>query len=191
MDIDQTNGNLFFVFYDRRNYSDNLTDVYIAYSDDGGNNITNKRISESPFNPNSGIFFGDYTNIVAHNNIIRPIWTRLHNNQLSIWTDVTPSPILFAGNGATQQVNNVINYPNPASAISYVSFKLHEEATVSINIYNAQGSMVYTVMENQTKGYGKYIIPMNLTEINLADGNYFCKLTVNGTSKTLKMIVVE
>jgi len=191
MDIDQTNGNLFFVFYDRREYTGNQTDVYIAYSDDGGNTITNKRISESPFTPNAGVFFGDYTNIVAHNNIVRPIWTRLNGGQLSIWTDVTPSPILFAGNGAEQQINNVVQYPNPASEISYVSFKLHEESNVSIDLFDVQGRKVYTVMNNKIKGYGKYIIPMNLNEMNLANGSYFCKLTVNGESKTLKMIVVE
>lgn len=36
MDIDQTKGNLYFVFYDRRAYSDNRTDVFIAISNDGG-----------------------------------------------------------------------------------------------------------------------------------------------------------
>ncbi len=190
MDIDQTNGNLFFVFYDRRAYSSNQTDVYLAYSVDGGTTITNKRISESPFTPNSGVFFGDYTNIVVHDNIVRPIWTRLNGGQLSIWTDVTPSPILFAGNGAAQ-VNEVVQYPNPASEISYVSFKLHEESQVSIDLFDMQGRKVYTVMKNETKGYGKYIIPMNLSEMKLANGSYFCKLTVNGTSKTLKMIVIE
>ena len=191
MDIDQTNGNLFFVFYDRRDYTNNQTDVYLAYSIDGGNTITNKRISESPFTPNSGVFFGDYTNIVAHDNIIRPIWTRLDTNQLSIWTDVTPSPILFAGNGAVQHENDIMQYPNPASNISYVSFKLHEESQVSIDLFDVQGKKVYTVMNNETKGYGKYIIPINLSELNLANGSYFCKLTMNGISKTLKMIVIE
>lgn len=191
MDIDQTNGNLFFVFYDRRNYADTKTDVYLAYSDDGGTTLVNKRISESPFTPNAGVFFGDYTNIVAHDNIIRPIWTRLDNSQLSIWTDVTPSPILFSGNGAEQQVNNIVQYPNPASEISYVSFKLHEKSRVSIDLFDAQGSKVYTVMDNETKGYGKYIVPIHLSETNLVQGNYFCILTVNGISKTLKMIVIK
>ncbi len=30
MDIDQTNGHLYFIFYDRRAYLDNQTDVYMA-----------------------------------------------------------------------------------------------------------------------------------------------------------------
>jgi len=51
MDIDQTNGNLYFVFYDRRTYTDNQTDVYMAISTDGGTNFSNVKISESPFSP--------------------------------------------------------------------------------------------------------------------------------------------
>ena len=191
MDIDQTNGNLFFVFYDRRAYSDNKTDVYLAYSIDGGNTIANTRISESPFNPDSGVFFGDYTNIVAHNNVVRPIWARLDTYQLSIWTDITPFPILSSGNGAEQHENTVVQYPNPASNVSYVSFKLHEESQVSMDLFDVQGKKVFTVIDNETKGYGKYIIPINLSEINLANGSYLCKLQINGVSKTLKMIVVE
>ncbi|WP_347373008.1 T9SS type A sorting domain-containing protein [Aequorivita sp. Q41] len=190
MDIDQTNGNLFFVFYDRRNYTDTNTDVYMAYSLDGGNTITNKKISESPFVPNAGVFFGDYTNIIAHNNVVRPVWTRLQGAELSIWTDVTPFT-LSVEDETTQQIHDAVQYPNPASNISYVSFKLHEEATVSIDLFDAQGRNVYTVINNETKGYGKYIIPINLSEINLTNGSYFCKLTVNGASKTLKMIVIE
>lgn len=90
MDIDQVTGWLWFVFYDRRNYNDNRTDVYLAVSMDGGETFINRKISESPFLPNAGVFFGDYTNISVHNNIVRPIWTRLHGGQLSVWTDVTP-----------------------------------------------------------------------------------------------------
>lgn len=86
MTIDQTNGYLYFVFYDRRNHKGRETDVYLAVSKDGGETIENYKISESPFVPNSKIFFGDYTNISVHNGVIRPIWTRLHNNQITAHT---------------------------------------------------------------------------------------------------------
>ena len=75
MTIDQTSGYLYFVFYDRRNYSNDSTDVYMAISMDGGNTFINRKISQSPFFPNEGVFFGDYTNITANNGVIRPIWT--------------------------------------------------------------------------------------------------------------------
>jgi hypothetical protein len=84
--IDQTNGNLHIVFYDRRFYSDNNTDVFLASSADGGNTWFNERISDKPFTPTSDVFFGDYNNISVVNGTVRPIWTRLENGQLSVWT---------------------------------------------------------------------------------------------------------
>jgi hypothetical protein len=57
---------LYFVFYDRRNTANNFTDVYVARSTDGGETFTNFKVSQSSFNPTSGVFFGDYTNIAAY-----------------------------------------------------------------------------------------------------------------------------
>jgi len=191
MDIDQTNGNLFCVFYDRRNHNDSNTDVYLAYSTDGGTSFVNQQISETPFLPSSGVFFGDYTNITVHDNVVRPIWTRLHSGQLSIWTDITPFEILSANDFEVQNVNEAVQFPNPATNISYVSFKLHEFSNVSLKLYDQQGREVYTILDNDQKDYGKYIIPIHLDDLDLNAGTYLCKLVVNGNSKTLKMIVVK
>lgn len=94
MDIDQSTGYLYFVYYDRRNYTDNQTDVYLAYSLDGGETFKEEKISESPFIPSPGIFFGDYTNISVQKGVIRPIWTRLHTGQLSIYTSIIDTSLL-------------------------------------------------------------------------------------------------
>ncbi len=84
---DQTTGYLYCVFYDRRNYSDLQTDVYLAVSKDGGRSWTNEKISEKPFTPNPNVFFGDYNHIDAHKGIVRPIWTRYDKGgRTSIWT---------------------------------------------------------------------------------------------------------
>jgi len=84
--IDQSNGRLYCVFYDRRNYKDAQTDVYLAYSDNGGESFTNIKVNEKPFLPSKGVFFGDYINIVAQDNIVRPIWMSLHKNKMAVWT---------------------------------------------------------------------------------------------------------
>lgn len=86
MDVDDVTGHIYIVFYDRRHHIDENTDVYLAYSSDGGRTFTNKLISESPFKPTPDVFFGDYNDISAHNGVIRPIWTRLDGNQLSVNT---------------------------------------------------------------------------------------------------------
>ncbi|HKK37815.1 MAG TPA: sialidase family protein, partial [Cryomorphaceae bacterium] len=88
MDIDQTNGNLWFVYHDRRNHEDIGTDVYVAVSQDSGLSFKESKISESPFYPNPKIFFGDYNNIDVHGNVVRPVWTRLDKKQLSVRTAI-------------------------------------------------------------------------------------------------------
>ncbi len=88
MTIDQTTGVLYFVFYDRRNTSNNLTDVYVARSTDGGETFDNFKVSESSFNPSSSIFFGDYTNIAAMNKMVYPIWMRLDTGTLTVWSAI-------------------------------------------------------------------------------------------------------
>lgn len=84
--IDQANGNLYVVFYDRRNHADEKTDVYVAMSTDGAKTFKNLKVSAAPFTPNPNVFFGDYNHISAHNGIVRPIWTRLDKGKLSVWT---------------------------------------------------------------------------------------------------------
>jgi hypothetical protein len=86
--IDQTNGRIYCVFYDRRNYQDSRTDVYLAYSDDGGETFNNVIVNEKSFSPSKYVFFGDYINIVAHNNIVRPIWMSMNNGTTAVWTAI-------------------------------------------------------------------------------------------------------
>lgn len=85
---DPITGYLYSVFYDRRNYDDLQTDVYMAVSKDGGETWKNMKISEKPFTPNTKVFFGDYNNIDAQGGIVRPIWTRMDGNKMGIWTAI-------------------------------------------------------------------------------------------------------
>ncbi|UII33043.1 glycoside hydrolase [Fulvivirga ulvae] len=88
MTMDETSGFIYIIYYDRRNYDDLRTDVYLAYSTDGGNSFVNKKISETPFTPDAEYFFGDYSNIAAHDGRIVPMWTRMDNGQTAILTAI-------------------------------------------------------------------------------------------------------
>ena len=85
MSIDQSNGNLYFIYYDRRNHKKNETDVYMSVSRDGGKTFKDYRISESPFLPTKSVFFGDYLNIASVNGVIRPIYPRMDKGKISLW----------------------------------------------------------------------------------------------------------
>lgn len=86
MSVDPITGYIHIIFYDRRDQAGKNTDVYWAYSKDGGETFTNKKISEAPFLNESEAFFGDYNNISAFDGKVRPIWTRQEGYVLSIWT---------------------------------------------------------------------------------------------------------
>lgn len=93
MTVDPATGFIYIVYYDRRNYNDNRTDVYVARSTDGGETFTEFKVSQSPFTPTSSIFFGDYTGITALNGKVYPIWTRLENGQRSVWIAIIQDTI--------------------------------------------------------------------------------------------------
>lgn len=85
MTVDQSTGYLYFVYYDRRDHDNTETDVYMSVSRDGGATFTDVKVSDSSFIPDPELFFGDYLNIAAVNGVIRPIWPRLDNGQISLW----------------------------------------------------------------------------------------------------------
>lgn len=88
MAVDQATGYIYIVYYDRRGYDDLQTDVYLAYSTDGGTSFKNVKISENPFTPQEDNSFGDYISISAHEGVVTPIWTRMDDGRTSVWTAV-------------------------------------------------------------------------------------------------------
>ncbi|WP_337864422.1 T9SS type A sorting domain-containing protein [Ignavibacterium sp.] len=95
MTIDQTTGAIYIVFYDRRNTTGNVTDVYVARSTNGGETFTNFKVSQSSFTPSASVFFGDYTNIAAFNKKVYPIWMRMDGTTLSVWTTIIYDSLVF------------------------------------------------------------------------------------------------
>lgn len=193
MTIDQTTGYLYFVFYDRRNYTDDQTDVYLAVSVNGGETFTNHRISASSFVPTKNVFFGDYTNITAHNGIIRPIWTRLNLGQLSVWTHLTTLNELLTSDHEIISNDNDLsfeNYPNPSKNLTYVSFKVRHKTTINLSVLNAQGNLIKKMIQNESRTYGKYIEQINLDDLNIPNGLYFIKLEMNNKVKVIRQIKI-
>ena len=94
MDVDQSTGYIYFVYYDRRNHGGIETDVYVTVSRDGGQTFKDTRISKAPFVPNKDLFFGDYLNISAVNGVIRPIWPSLEEGEIKLWVALLSEELL-------------------------------------------------------------------------------------------------
>ena len=192
MTVDQVTGFIYIVFYDRRNYTDNLTDVYMAVSKDGGDTFNNIKVSDSPFEPDSTIFFGDYTNIAAYNNVVRPIWTRLDNGTLSIMTALVDS-VYTAINPEKQPAlpfSLEQNYPNPVKDITWFSYKIHAPTRVTLKVCNLFGYQVATLLSDKTVSPGKYIEPFNPRAHGLVPGFYYFTL-INGEQSARRKMIVE
>lgn len=188
MAIDQTNGYIYIVFYDRRNHNDNNTDVYLAYSTDGGSTFTNTKISATPFIPTSTTFFGDYINITAHNGVIRPIWGRQDGAVKSIWTALVSQSNLATNNfEIDENISNVTNYPNPSSEETYFTFKIYKDSPVSIKIYDITGKEVLDLTQNKNFESGKHIITMNNQQ--LSEGTYTYVIKSSYYTKSKKLII--
>lgn len=193
MAIDQVTGYIYIVFYDRRNYNDNQTDVFLAISKDGGETFENIKISESPFVPSDNIFFGDYNNISAYNNVVRPIWTRLNTeypeNGLSVWTAIID--LDETGIQETAKIPAALeqNYPNPFSAQTFIAFKLKKNDIVSLKVCDVFGREICQLITNEMYQPGKYLKSFNAQDYTLPAGVYYFVLETGNTRQTKKMMI--
>lgn len=190
MTVDQATGYLWFVFYDRRNYTDLRTDVYMAVSKDGGETFKNFKVSKTPFAPDNGAFFGDYNNITAYNNVVRPIWTRLVSGQTSIWTALVDTDVLV--DVEESEENLLVDLqkvsPNPFDEKTFISFKLHGPSQVSLRLYDLQGKCWANILDGAQLDYGKYTEPIDAARLGLVNGMYVAVLSVNGKILKQRML---
>ena len=97
MAFDSETGYIYILYYDRRNHVNETTDVFIAYSKDGGASFKNVKINETPFVADAGISIGDYIGIAAHDGVITPVWTRTEGAKNSVWISVIKQEELEKG----------------------------------------------------------------------------------------------
>ena len=195
MSIDQVTGYLWFVWYDRRNYNDDNTDVYMGVSKDGGETFQNFKISEEPFIPWSNVFFGDYNCVSSHNDVVRPIWTRLHEGSLSVWTAIIDVDALISTDISEQEITPLAslepNYPNPFMQSTFISFKLKRPGEVSLKIFNMFGNEVVTLINREFRNPGKYVEHFEASNFNLSPGVYYFTLAGEGINLKRKMMLVK
>ncbi len=90
MAIDQSNGYIYIAYYNQQKADDESTDVFIAYSKDGGASFTNTKVSKQSFTmsdseSSQGVLIkGPYLSIAAQNGIITPIWVVNENGKRSL-----------------------------------------------------------------------------------------------------------
>lgn len=191
MTIDQANGLLYFVFYDRRNYTDRNTDVFMAVSEDAGETFINFRISESPFIPDNSVFFGDYINIAAYDNVIRPVWAVLHRTALSIMTAMININLcgIFLDHTSCSS-NNPMGYHLPCSG-SGICYSLQYDNYVTIRLSDIYGNNILSINDNCIRKAGYHILCFNNIQYNLPAGYYVYTVITQENIFTGKMTINE
>ncbi|UCH64648.1 MAG: T9SS type A sorting domain-containing protein [Ignavibacterium sp.] len=191
MTVDQSTGNIWGIFYDRRKTTGVATDVYVVRSTDGGYTFENFKISESSFVPNSSVFFGDYNNIAAFNGKIYPIWTRLHGGQLSIWnTIITDTTTVSVDDEMLLPISYSLfqNYPNPFNPATTISYQLPEPAFVTVEVFDVLGNKIASlVQENKTVG----VHEVSFDGSNLSSGIYLYQIDAEGFHQSRKMMLTK
>ncbi|MEF3695295.1 MAG: choice-of-anchor J domain-containing protein, partial [Candidatus Cloacimonadota bacterium] len=85
------------------------------------------------------------------------------------------------------------NYPNPFNPETTINYSLATDGPVTINIYNARGQLVKTLVNDQ-KAAGIHSIVWNGTDNNgsgVSSGVYFYKMYAGKYSSTRKMILMK
>jgi len=84
------------------------------------------------------------------------------------------------------------NYPNPFNSQTQITFDLHNTATIQLQIYDTNGSLVKSLINGETRDEGSYHIRWdgsNDQGKTLSSGVYFYKLTVGNFIETKSMIL--
>ena len=126
--VDATTGQLLVVFYDSRNVANNMAEVYMASSYDGGDTFSNFVVSDQSFNfgPISGFaggYGGDYIGVAAVNDVAYPFWmdSRTGNSQgwMAKVTFGPPCPVEAASNPTP--ANGATNVPVALSQLTWTN----------------------------------------------------------------------
>jgi hypothetical protein len=188
MTIDQVTGKIYCIFYDRRNYTDQNTDVYLAISDDGGETFLNYKISDTPFYPYSTVFYGHYIGISAYDDHVFATWMRQDEGDLSIWgSSIDPNTV------STMEIQSMPfslsqNSPNPFEEYTFFSFKLETAGQVTLKVFDTFGKIVAVLIDNERVVAGKHVIRFSPEKYNLVPGVYYYSLVTNQKTIAKKMI---
>jgi hypothetical protein len=99
-----------------------------------------------------------------------------------------------AGTAATPFVDRLgDNYPNPFNPTTTIDYSISKDGPVSINIYNVNGQLVRTLV-NEFKPKGQYSVVWNGKHehgTSVTSGMYFYRMQTAGFVKTKKLVLLR
>ncbi len=83
----------------------------------------------------------------------------------------------------------IYNYPNPFNPSTDIKFELPKNTFVTVKVYNAIGEEVATLINNEFRTTGRYVIKFDGS--SLASGIYFYSLSAGNFNDTKKMVLIK
>jgi len=188
-------GGLNVIFYDDRNTTSDSSGVFLARSEDGGNNWREFEISDKNFKPLpiGGLgqgYQGDNISITFSNDKLWPVWMDNRTGIYQIWS--VPIEISLVNVENTLMMRSEFkleqNYPNPFNPSTTIRYSIEKEAKVQLTVYDVLGNNIATLV-NEIKPAGIYEV--DFVAEKLSGGIYFYKLTTNHFSETKKLILLK
>ena len=196
--VDPSNGNLFVVYYDSRNFPANdSAEVYISASTDGGETFADILVSDAPFLPRASgwagdvCYMGDYIGISALNGVVWPLWS---DNRTGIHQAYT-CRIEFPPTSVREVLSEVPaafalaqNFPNPFNPVTTIQFSLPRSEFVTLKIFNILGEEIAVLVEKRLSAgthEGEW------AALGLPSGVYFYRLQAGSFIQTRKLVLLR
>ena len=191
------------MWWDRRNDSLNVnSDIYLTYSDDGGQTfapdikVTSMTTSFAAIGlKNGGFGIGEYNAVLATNDYVIPVWSDGRDNSgninlYSAFIHIAPNQSVDIQNvtaiNGPLKINSL--YPNPARNELTLSYESSEAGKMELGIYDVQGKLLMPLGDIQVAAT-KATAPLNIN--TLAAGNYLLKVMLNGTVNVREFVKVR
>ena len=85
------------------------------------------------------------------------------------------------------------NYPNPFNPTTRISFALQQDSNVKVNIYNAKGQKIKTLVNKQMQA-GNHLVEWNGVDDNnkqVSSGIYFYRMEAGKYNHAKKMMLLK
>ncbi|HOH47110.1 MAG TPA: FlgD immunoglobulin-like domain containing protein, partial [Candidatus Cloacimonadota bacterium] len=91
------------------------------------------------------------------------------------------------------QTELVGNYPNPFNPETTIRFSLQNAGTVSLNVYNARGQLVRSLVNNQMASGAHSVVWNGLDDSGrgVSSGIYYYRMQAGNFNQTRKMVLVK
>lgn len=115
-------------------------------------------------------------------------WTISANIHGSPNSDDAASPVLTSQKKAPMRYHLYQNFPNPFNATTTIRFDVPRQSKITLNIYNALGQKVLTLLEKNMDA-GQHQINWNTK--GLAGGVYLLRLQTSDWYSTIKLLLIK